>query len=205
MSEAPPTDKEKLALNYAVESRKSEIALLWSRSLYFWGFIAVVLVAYSGAFENGHKNLALIAVCFGIICSLCWTLVNRSSKYWQRIWEVKTERLAIPVVGDMVFPRTSNLVIEQRWFWGAKEYSPSKLATAVSDSAVVAWIALAGAAFSYKRLVFDLFVVTMTAAYALVILLWCRSGDPMTLKQAGDAVVYRAKLTSAALRRLAKP
>ena len=82
-------ESKKLALSYAADNRKAEIALLWARSLYFLGFISVALVSYGTALQSGRRTFALLAACFGFICSLCWTLANRSSKYWEEVWEKK--------------------------------------------------------------------------------------------------------------------
>lgn len=184
----------KLALSHAADNRRAEIALLWSRSLYFWGFIAVVLVAYGGAYEKGYKRLSLTAACFGTICSLCWTLANRSSKYWQLVWEKKTEYFAVPVVGLKVFPRESNPKVDQRWFWGAKEYSPSKLVMAVSDLSVVTWALLAVASLSLDDALFDFLAIVGTAFYAFVILVWCKSGPPRTWAEAKGLFCGRMRM-----------
>ncbi|MCB7071784.1 hypothetical protein LIZ76_17985, partial [Caldibacillus sp. 210928-DFI.2.22] len=64
-------DKLKMALDYAADARKTEISLLWSRSLYFWGFISVMLVAYGAAIKEKQFTLAFISSCISFIISLC--------------------------------------------------------------------------------------------------------------------------------------
>jgi len=196
-------DKEsvELGLQYAADNRKSEIAFLWSRSLYFWGLIAVLLGAYGAAFQSGHKTLAVFAGCFGILCSLSWSLTNRSSKYWQEVWEKKTEQweqLAVErgALLRPLFHRNTNPCIAERWFWGAKQYSPSKLVIAISDCSVVGWIVLVVGAI-VSRLVHESPGLQVVAAWAgniialiltvlgsAALMLWCRSGPAVSLKVA---------------------
>ena len=66
----------------ASEVRKFEITLFWTRSLFFWGFIAAAFVAIA-ALKNDQATLSLLISEFGVVCSLAWTLGNRGSKYWQ--------------------------------------------------------------------------------------------------------------------------
>lgn len=129
-------EKLKMALDYAADARKTEISLLWSRSLYFWGFISVMLVAYGAAVKEKQFTLAFVAVCVSFILSLCWTLVNRSSKYWQEVWEWKTENLAQDLLRFKLFTSQDVPVDLSNW-WGPKCFSPSKLVMAVSDMVVV--------------------------------------------------------------------
>ncbi|WP_438941069.1 RipA family octameric membrane protein [Desulfogranum marinum] len=50
--------------------------------MFFWGFIASAFVGYASVVL--HKPaLAVVIACFGFVCSVAWSLVNRGSKYWQ--------------------------------------------------------------------------------------------------------------------------
>jgi hypothetical protein len=69
-------------LTYAVELFQNEVGRFWQRSLAFWGFVAAAFVAY-GVFIDQHNLLALVIACFGLVCSVCWTLINRASR-WHR-------------------------------------------------------------------------------------------------------------------------
>ncbi len=174
-------DNTKLALSYAADNRKTEIALLWTRALYFWGLIAGLLILYGVSLQYGHQTIALSAACLGFICSFSWTLANRSSKYWQEVWEKKVEAAAAKAAMPNVFPRSTNPKIQERWFWGPKQFSPSKLAIAISDSIVVGWVTLGMAAVipsicqinsHFGRVVVllaNLILVASTAAYAFAI------------------------------------
>jgi hypothetical protein len=78
--------KAEIAFNTAVEARKLELQLFWTRSLFFWGFIAVTFAAY-GQLPDKSPYLSEIAACFGLVCSVAWSLSNRGSKFWYESWE----------------------------------------------------------------------------------------------------------------------
>ena len=181
----------------AAENRRAEIALLWSRSLYFWGLITVGLGAFGASFQSGHKTLAVVAGCFGILCSLSWSLANRSSKYWQEVWEKKTEKwenLAVTrgVLHEPLFNRRTNPKITERWFWGAKQYSPSKLVMAISDFSVIGWLALVFGTimsrfpgfYGVAAVIGNVAAVVLAGAGAFTLLIWCKSGKPVSLRTA---------------------
>lgn len=217
MSDADP-DNTKLVLAYASENRKSEIALLWSRALYFWGFIAALLVLYGVALQNGHRTIALCAACLGSLCSLCWTFTNRSSKYWQEVWEKKTESAAEKVKMDNIFPRGTNPDICEYWIWGPKQFSPSKLAIAVSDLIFIGWIVLVLAAVVPRLIQFtsafgtvllilaNLAVILAAAAYGFAIFLGCRSGRKRLTwaEYGGTLIVPINRLRKSLINRLRK-
>jgi len=81
---APPMSKEdrvKLKkYDVALATRNFEIELFWKRSLFFWGFIASAFVGYATLVKE-HLALAVLIACFGFVCSVAWSLVNRGSKY----------------------------------------------------------------------------------------------------------------------------
>lgn len=170
----------RLTLKYAAENRRSEISLLWARSSFFWAFLAVAIVSYGGAFHSDHRTLALIVACFASICSLCWTLANRAGKYWQEIWEKKVEKLEVDALSTPIFNRKTNLEIPESWLWGAKQYSPSRLASAVSDLAFTLWgtTAFLTALIDFPRLItlLRILILLFTVTYAAAILIWCQSG-----------------------------
>ena len=175
--------KLQLVLEYAAENRRSEISLLWTRSAFFWAFLAVAIASFGSALHFEHRTLALIVACFAAICSLCWTLANRAGKYWQEVWEKKVEAVQMAALGESVFGRQSNPDIPESWFWGAKQYSPSRLTSAVSDFALALWSILAiGTVFiDFQHPIVTLIraaILLLSAIYAAGILVWCRSGEP---------------------------
>jgi hypothetical protein len=172
--------KIQLTLQYAAENRRSEISLLWARSSFFWAFLAIAIGSYGAAFHSDHRTLALIVACFAAICSLCWTLANRAGKYWQEIWEKKVERLEREALSTPIFDRKTNPEIPESLFWDAKQYSPSRLACAVSDLAFALWAitAIATALMDFWHWVtfLRISILLLTIIYAFAISIWCQSG-----------------------------
>jgi len=97
-------DDKKSALHaYAAETLDNEVERFWKRSLFFWGFIAAAFVAYGVLIEKSDKDLPLAISCFGLICSIAWTLANRGSKYWQYHWEEKLKSVEVAALGRAIF------------------------------------------------------------------------------------------------------
>ena len=186
----PKEIKPELILPYTAENRRSEISLLWTRSSFFWAFLAVGIASFGSAIHFEHRTLALLVACFAAVCSLCWTLANRAGKYWQEVWEKKVEGIEQEALGQIVFSRKSNPDISESWFWAAKQYSPSRLALAVSDLVVALWSILALGIvlmdFPHSITPVRIALLIFTAIYAAGILVWCRSGanHPSGIRQA---------------------
>lgn len=146
-----------LLFDTATDTRKFEIDLFWKRSLFFWGFIAAAFTGY--VLATNKPMLALAIACFGLVCSVVWTLSNRGSKYWQETWEAKVERIedALPkftVSADPVHMPRGLLPIQPlfrtweppdtskgRWLRG-RQFSVSKLTIALSDFTSLVWLGL---------------------------------------------------------------
>jgi hypothetical protein len=128
------------AFDVSVDTRKLEIQLFWSRSLFFWGFISAAFVGYA-ALRRIESDLSLIVACFGFVCSVAWSLVNRGSKYWQESWESKVERLEPSVTGPLFACEEPEQLRKGCWLRG-RRYSVSKLAIGLSDYAVFLWAAI---------------------------------------------------------------
>lgn len=99
--------KEK-ALETALDIRKFEIQLYWTRTAYFWTLIAAIFVGYfdfNGTGTNrsaaSHPDLVFLITCIGLIISLSWYLVNRGSKYWQENWEKHVDELEDEFIGPL--------------------------------------------------------------------------------------------------------
>ncbi len=136
-------DQKNKILEYAADVRKFEIVRFWQRSIFFWGFIAAAFVAY--AQSGGKGDLAFLIACFGLVCSIAWTLQNRGSKYWYEAWEAKVESVEKEVLGVHLFKNREPIV--RKGPWGARAFSVTKLAIALSDFAALTWLALAVRAF----------------------------------------------------------
>src|SRR5262245_51379736 len=80
----------KQALAQALDIRKFEISLYWTRAAYFWAFNTVALGAYGALQTLSSKpppQLCVLVSCVGIISSFAWYCANRGSKQWQENWE----------------------------------------------------------------------------------------------------------------------
>jgi hypothetical protein len=55
----PDSDQNKKILDYAVDVRKLEIGLFWTRSLFFWGFTTTTIAAYGASYHLGSNALQL--------------------------------------------------------------------------------------------------------------------------------------------------
>jgi hypothetical protein len=99
-------DKLDLVLQRAADVWKFEIDLFWRRSLFFWGFLSAAFIACGTlSSQKADPDVIFAIACFGIICSLTWTLVNRGSKYWHKAWEQKLLSVQAEALGqDLYFP-----------------------------------------------------------------------------------------------------
>ncbi len=137
--------QKKRILHYAADVRKFEIERFWQRSLFFWGFIGAAFIAYANLYEKKEELLPLLIACFGVVCSVAWTLQNRGSKYWQEAWEQKVETVEFTVLGARLFSHIEP--VQRNGWWRARRYSVSRLAIALSDFTALIWLCLLGGAF----------------------------------------------------------
>jgi hypothetical protein len=143
-----PTRKNDKIFDTAADTRKFEIGLFWQRSLFFWGFIAAAFLAYADLVKDRDQDPVVITAIasFGLVCSVAWTLANRGSKYWQNAWEAKIETVEHDALGARLFSEPYTPRPNQIYWWGiwsrSWHYSVSRLATALSDFAVMLWIVL---------------------------------------------------------------
>lgn len=98
-------DRNLKILELISDIRKFEIGLFWSRSLFFWGFTAIAIAAFGAAYnyKSQAKEVQFVIACAGFISSVVWLLVNRSSKYWQKVWEQKAKDASLEAVGRNIF------------------------------------------------------------------------------------------------------
>ena len=171
-------EQKKRILELATDVRKFEIERFWQRSIFFWGFIAAAFVAYaqSACAQSACKgDLAFLVACFGLVCSIAWTLQNRGSKYWYEAWEAKVESVEKDVLGVHLF--TNREAILRKGPWGARAFSVTKLAIALSDFTALTWLALAVRAFPPDKIPtvpdFPVIAGLVTIAY-IALLFTCR-------------------------------
>ncbi|MEC0400789.1 RipA family octameric membrane protein [Bacillus subtilis] len=136
MSNSKNNNNDTKQFDVSLQIRNFEIELFWKRSLFFWGFIASAFVGFSSLYGKNFY-LSIIIADFGFICSLCWTLVNRGSKFWQENWESKVENKEINKHSELftkIEPIQKKFILLQ-----ARKYSVSKLAIGLSDYVVILW------------------------------------------------------------------
>lgn len=93
-------------LEKILDIRKFEIDLYWKRAAYFWTFIAASLTGYGLTVTAKVVNEAIIKfqfliICFGIVFSFAWFLVNKGSKFWQENWEKHLDMTEDSVIGPL--------------------------------------------------------------------------------------------------------
>jgi hypothetical protein len=140
VSNASP-EQQKEILKYAADFYKSEIENFWKRSLFFWGFIGAAFIAYAAVYnKQDAAPILLVIACFGLVCSLAWTLLNRGSKYWYEAWEQKVKSIEKCALGVPLFTNMEPLLC--KGWWGAANFTVSKLTVALSDFTVAVWALL---------------------------------------------------------------
>ncbi len=123
----------------ALTTRNFEIELFWKRSIFFWGFIASAFLGYA-ALVKDNPNLAVVLACFGFVCSVAWSLVNRGSKYWQENWESKVAEIENDVTGNLFKERSAQ---QDKGIWlSSRKFSVSKVTIALSDFTCLIWFSL---------------------------------------------------------------
>ena len=168
----------------AADVRKFEINLFWQRSLFFWGLVAAAFVGYASLVKE-RPNIAFLIACFGVVCSVAWSLANRGSKYWQEYWELEVEKTEVPVLGRQLFVGGSARKTSELWL-APRQYSVSKITIALSDFATFIWACLAirrldiGAlSLPFKTPTPEIMVWLIfggTSVFIILMLVCCRSG-----------------------------
>lgn len=129
--------KKKLEAAYqrAYENRNLEINLFWTRSTFFWGFIAATLGGYI-ALETNEKAelhyLKFYVICTGVLLSFAWTLVIIGSKHWQKNWEMHLDQLEDYITGP----------IFKTVYYERKYYSVTKVNLFLSYCFIALWFGL---------------------------------------------------------------
>jgi hypothetical protein len=156
--------------------------LLWqkhraSKACRFSFPIGAAFIAYATLYAK--KDVALVIGCFGLVSSVAWTLQNRGSKYWQEAWEQKVEVVESEILGAKLFSNWEPML--EKGFWGARLYSVSKLAIAISDFTVVVWIVLIGETFPSIRALpisFSKVALAATAIFIVLLFTWGQTKSP---------------------------
>jgi len=139
-------EKNKTALNIALDIRKFEIELYWKRAAYFWVFIAGTFTAFMAIDPTKPNALGpdarIYIACVGIVVSFAWMLVNRGSKFWQQNWEAHVDLLEDKVIGQVYKKVLYDAAGSKNWIIGASQISVSKVNQMISFFVWLVWIAL---------------------------------------------------------------
>ncbi|MBQ6566240.1 MAG: hypothetical protein IJL80_04215 [Treponema sp.] len=103
------------AYTVASDIRKFEIDKYWQRTLYFWGFITAIYMAYFNALkefycnectgERFHGSLPLVILsALGLFFCVSWLLASKGSKHWQENWENHLDLLEDDITGPFTRP-----------------------------------------------------------------------------------------------------
>ncbi len=93
--------KEEAAFKVAMEARKFEIQMYWTRTAYFWTLTAAALAGFFASLEKTEKIYSFVLSCIGVILSLGWSLANKGSKYWHENWENHVQMLEDASIGPL--------------------------------------------------------------------------------------------------------
>jgi hypothetical protein len=187
----------KEALKKAWECRNFEIDKFWSRSLFFWGFIAAVLTGYIALIVKGNAGdstgigyLDFYLLCLGFLFSLAWFLVLRGSKAWQENWETHIDRLEDFINGPLY--KTVFCPVRPHF------YSLAKINEVMAVVVIVLWLGLIAQytvtntmlinPFScWKQISWPLFIASfVTVAFSVILVFGYPSGSYRLPKSAGQ-------------------
>ncbi|HEX6037693.1 hypothetical protein [Longimicrobium sp.] len=176
---------QKAALEHALDIRKFEIQLYWTRANYFWTFIAAALAAY-GAIQtiDDHQqqtDLSVFLSCIGFVLSFGWYCANRGSKQWQENWENHVDLLEDGIVGPLyktVLTRPNPLTAWatlKNFMTGPRPFSVSKINQIISLYISAIWLLLLVHALppvSFKAPFSIEYTISLTLAAAATITIW---------------------------------
>lgn len=120
-----------LEFKTAIETRNFEIELFWKRSNFFWLFTGGSFVALYTV--QSQPLFQIIITNIGLFCTVCWTLVNRGSRFWMQSWELKAGEWSDDFAGHH-----ENTPKD----WWSYRYSVSKLMILISDFFTLIWFLL---------------------------------------------------------------
>jgi hypothetical protein len=182
--------REKRAFACAMEARRFEIQMYWTRTAYFWTLSAAALTGFFISFNKVDKLYTFVISCIGFILSLGWALANKGSKYWHENWENHVQMLEDSVVG----PLHKTLLYRQdearrlrfdfvsQVLTGPSGFSVSKINSIFSWFFVMIWVFLgytilpmSGFGSNYVVQWRYVFAVIMTILFAFVLFRFGRS------------------------------
>ena len=141
ISKNETSKNEELKINIDIytkilDLRKFEIENFWKRTLFFWGTLAILLVAY---FKQAGQDKYLVCLSLiGLLYNIIFSLSIRGSKYWQEHWEVKASEFENKLQFKLLNDDSWNPTFESRFTYPYR-FSVSKLTMLLSDLTVLMW------------------------------------------------------------------
>jgi hypothetical protein len=133
------------------ECRNFEIDKFWTRSAFFWGFIALIFTGYISLITNGDKSsytkieyLDFYFMLLGFLFSLAWLLVIKGSKAWQENWEAHIDYLEDYISG----PLYKTVWLSKQY----KYYSVSKINEVLAIIIIFVWVGIIAQYVSQREL-----------------------------------------------------
>jgi hypothetical protein len=143
--------RQKAAFNKAWELRSFEIDKFWQRSIYFWGFIAIIFTGYVYCITSKSSDVVkamyfdLYIILLGGIFSVAWLLVICGSKQWQDNWEAHIDELENEITGPLY---------KTVYYKESGYFSVSKINKALTIVVIVVWCFLLIRYIFDKRIMF---------------------------------------------------
>ncbi|WBX93385.1 hypothetical protein [Pseudoxanthomonas mexicana] len=144
--------KEGRAFEVALEARRFEIQMYWTRTAYFWTISAAALAGFFALEAQDKVNpiYPFSVSCIGAVLALGWGLANKGSKYWHENWEHHVQLLEDSIVGPLhktlVYRPAEPLRMRRDFFsqvlTGPAEFSVSKINSIFSWFFFVVWLVL---------------------------------------------------------------
>lgn len=159
------------------ENRNFEISLLWKRSNAFWLFTAAAFAGLFVVYKDNHFTLSIIVANIGFICTFCWTLANRGSKFWQEFWEKETAEME-----PEYFSGEKDNV--KRTFY-TQRFSVSKTLIICSDYLTIIWfLIISGILLKYficpcihYSNIWAIIITVATLLYAIYVFIFAARGE----------------------------
>lgn len=141
------------AFQVALDARRFEIQMYWTRTAYFSTLSAAALAGFFTIQGKDIKDgdfLSFVVSCIGALLAFGWALANKGSKFWHENWENHVQLLEQTVVGPlhktlvnrpMEFDGIGSLLSQV--LTGPSSFSVSKINSLFSWFFMLLWVLLA--------------------------------------------------------------
>lgn len=147
-TESKQSEKNKIALEKAIDAKKFEIDLYWKKAAYFWTLIAASFAGFLATINSSSNEkdfISFVIGCVGFFFTFSWYLSNRGSKYWQENWENHIALLENGVIGPLhktILHRPPEADLFEKYLTGPLPASSSKINQWTGFFTILVWITL---------------------------------------------------------------